>query len=34
VGTPEELNALIADWQLRRAGVVKSRHRANVTAVR
>jgi hypothetical protein len=34
VTTPEELNALIADWKLRRDGLVKSRNRANVTAVR
>jgi hypothetical protein len=34
VTTPDELNALIADWKLRRAGLVKSRNRANVTAVR
>jgi hypothetical protein len=30
--TPDELNALIADWQLRRAGLVKNRRRGNVTA--
>jgi hypothetical protein len=34
VMTSEELNALIADWKLRRAGLVKSRKRANVIAVR
>jgi hypothetical protein len=34
VTTPEELNALIADWKLRRNGLVKSHNRANVTAVR
>ncbi|HEY2041920.1 MAG TPA: hypothetical protein VGH11_04520 [Jatrophihabitans sp.] len=31
--TPEELNALITDWKLRRVGLVKSRDRAHVTAV-
>jgi hypothetical protein len=31
--TSAELNALIADWKLRRVGLVKSRKRAHVTAV-
>jgi hypothetical protein len=34
VMTSEELNALIADWKLRRVGLVKGRNRANVTAAR
>jgi hypothetical protein len=28
--TPDELNALITDWKLRRVGLVRSRKRANV----
>jgi hypothetical protein len=31
--TPEELNALIIDWQLRRVRLVKDRRRGHVTAL-
>jgi hypothetical protein len=34
VMTPEELEALITDWKLRRVGLVKSRDRGHVTALR